>query len=69
MEVLIVGDDKLLTIDEVAEFLQLSKKAVRDLYRKKGLPVVRLGSNLIRFKQSDLDKFLNDRHVIYKVKE
>ena len=60
-----MADDKLLTIDEVAEFLQLSKVAVRNLYRKKGLPVVRLGSNLIRFKQSDLDNFLNERHVTY----
>ena len=69
MEVLIVEDGEYLTLEEVCTSLKLSKNAVRNLYRKKGLPVVRLGSNLIRFKQSDLDKFLNDRHVIYKVKE
>lgn len=59
-------EDKLITIDEVCVILQLKPQSVRNLYKKKGLPVVRLGSNLIRFKQSDIDNYIAGKYVTYK---
>jgi len=50
-------DDRLLTIEEVAEIFQLSRKAVRKLVNIRGLPCVRFG-NRLRFRPDALRSWL-----------
>ena len=55
----------LLTIGQVAEFLQISPA---NLTRKrkaweKSLPPLRLSSNIVRYRRSDVLKFLEQGHV------
>ncbi len=48
----------LLTVDETADYLNLTPQTVRRLHRDGVLPSVKLGGkskSRIRFKQSDLD--------------
>lgn len=59
------NDDEILTPKQLAEQLKVSESWVKDHAlgrRKPPLPVIRLGSKrgLIRFRQSDIQKFLRD---------
>ncbi|MEA1928447.1 MAG: helix-turn-helix domain-containing protein [Candidatus Auribacterota bacterium] len=48
-----------MTIDQVAEYLQLHKQVVYRHVRKKTIPVSRIGGTL-RFKKSVIDSWLVD---------
>ena len=48
---------KLLTTQEVANYLDCSTKHVSRLTRDQGLPCIRLG-HLLRYRQEDLEEFL-----------
>jgi len=54
----------LLTLDDVAKLLSVSKDWVRDhaTRRSPRLPVVRLGGKraVLRFRQEDVDEFINE---------
>jgi excisionase family DNA binding protein len=52
----------LLTIDEVAEILRLSKTSVYRLVERRELPFCRVGRSL-RFTRTDLDAYLGARRV------
>lgn len=56
---------RLLTLDEVARMLGVSKAWVRDhaTRRNPRIPVVRLGSAraLLRFRQQDIDRFITNQ--------
>jgi excisionase family DNA binding protein len=56
-------DDKLLTIKQVSEILQVHEQTVRDYIREGVLPCIRLGRKAIRVSHEDLDSFLNSRRV------
>ena len=53
--------EDLLTIEQVAEKLQLHKDTVRRYIREGKLPGVRISATVVRVKQSDLDKFIQEK--------
>lgn len=60
--------EKLLTVDELADFLQFKKQSIYNLVHSRKLPVVRVG-NKLRFKISDIEKYLNTEIKILEKKE
>ena len=50
---------EVMTIDQVAEYLQLHKQVVYRHVKKKTIPASRIGSTL-RFKKSIIDAWLTD---------
>jgi len=54
-------NDRLLTTREVAKFLGLSPETVLRRYRAGELPAIRLGSNVLRFRESELEAWLDAR--------
>ena len=55
--------DELLTIEQVAEKLQLHPDTIRRYIRERKLPGVRISATVVRVKQSDLDKFIQERYT------
>ncbi|MGH2493726.1 MAG: helix-turn-helix domain-containing protein [Ktedonobacteraceae bacterium] len=54
--------EELLTIEQVAERLQLHPDTIRRYIREKKLPSVRISGTVVRIKQSDLDKFIQKHY-------
>lgn len=54
---------ELVTTDEAAAYLKVSHDEVRDLRRRKRLAYVKLGYRTIRFRQQDLDAFVERNRV------
>ena len=50
---------ELLTVDEVAERLKLSKKSTYKLFHRPDFPIIRIGSKMF-VKESDLEEYLDD---------
>ncbi len=46
-------DNEYLTIEDVAKLLRVSKPTVRRAVQKQGLPALRLGERVWRFKRAD----------------
>ena len=55
--------DPLLTTRQVAEYLGLSLETVLRRYRAGDLPGYRLASNVLRFRESDVDAYLEARRA------
>ncbi|MGA7522601.1 MAG: helix-turn-helix domain-containing protein [Acidobacteriaceae bacterium] len=55
--------DFLLTVEEVAERLRVSKDWVWDHSSRKApyLPVIRMGDGALRYRSSRIDEFVNER--------
>lgn len=53
--------DEIMTIDEVARYLKVTKKTIYYLIYQKSLPTVKLGSRLLRFRKSDIDKWIESK--------
>lgn len=53
--------DRLLTTRQVAEYVGLSPETVLRRYRAGELRGIRLGSNVLRFRQSELEAWLEGR--------
>lgn len=51
--------DEIMTIEEVAKYLKVTKKTIYYLIYQKSLPTVKLGSRLLRFRKSDIDRWLD----------
>jgi excisionase family DNA binding protein len=51
-------EDEFLTVDEVAERLNVAEQSVRDMIDRRELRAVRVGVRWIRVRQSDLNAFL-----------
>ena len=56
-------EDDLLTIEQVAERLQLHPDTVRRYIREKKLAAIRLSSTNMRVRKSELDRFLKERET------
>ena len=57
------GDMKFLTVEDVAEMLQVTRTTIYNL-KKQGLPFIKLGKN-IRFDQDDvIDWVRSNRQVV-----
>ena len=50
--------EELLTYDEVKDRFKIAKVTLREWVRKGKLPVVYLGSRTVRFRPSDVHKFI-----------
>jgi len=48
-------DDKLLTKEELAKYLQVTTRTVTIWIKKRRLPHYRLGCRRVRFKRSEID--------------
>lgn len=55
------GGDNLLTAEQVAETLGYSRHTVYQLKREKKLRAVVLGDNSLRFRRSEVDRFIDER--------
>ncbi len=53
--------DRLLTADEVAALLSVSRRRVMDLMRTGALPSIRVSDRVVRFERQDVDAFLERR--------
>ena len=53
--------DRLLTTREIAAFLGLSPESVLRRYRRDELPGYRLASNVLRFRESEIEAWLQHR--------
>lgn len=58
-----MSDDDLLTIEQVAERLQLHPDTVRRYIREKKLTAIRLSNTNMRVRKSELDRFLRERET------
>ena len=61
--------DPLLTINQVAEICNVSRRSVQNWLYARELPAIRLGAKLIRIRQSALDEFLDHPYDAEQVKE
>jgi excisionase family DNA binding protein len=50
--------DKLLTVEQVADYLNVSKAQTYLLIRRTGFPLIELGPRLLRVRLSQLDAWL-----------
>lgn len=48
--------EKLLNLDEVCEYLNISEKELRLLVEKGKIPAYRLGGTILRFKKEQIDE-------------
>jgi excisionase family DNA binding protein len=51
-------NDILMTVEDVAGYLQVTTKCIYNMVADNRLPAVRLGRNLIRLRKSDVDAAL-----------
>lgn len=56
-------DDRLLTKTEVADYLRVTLESVRRYIKSGALPCVKLGNKWVRVRQSDLQKFIQERII------
>jgi excisionase family DNA binding protein len=55
------GDDRLLSPEQVAEWLSYSVHQVHRLKREKKLNGFMLGDNSLRFRRSEIERFIRER--------
>jgi len=49
--------EKLLTLEEVAQYLNLSKEAVKELVDKDVFPAYKIGGSFLRFKREQIENY------------
>lgn len=54
-------DDKLLTYDEVAAWLNLPRGTLSSLVHRNAIPYIRLGPRIVRFSRAALEAWLEER--------
>jgi excisionase family DNA binding protein len=59
--------NRLLTTRQVADLLGLSPETVLRRYRRGELPGFRLGSNVLRFRESELEAWVEERHGLVEI--
>jgi len=60
--------DKLLTVDEVAEYLRLNRETVLRKARKAQIPAIRMGYRSYRFYKGQIDEWLRGKAEAKNVK-
>lgn len=53
----------LLDTNQVAERLQLSKRVVYELVQDGNLPCIRVGKRVLRYREADIDQWLDERRI------
>jgi len=59
--------ESLLTISEVCQLLKVSKRTVQRWSKNGRLRPIRLSSRIIRFKKSDIERFLKSHDEIDRI--
>lgn len=54
--------DELLTVDEVAEWLAISKPTLWRMIRRGEIPVVKIAQRTIRIKLTDIEDYIEDHY-------
>lgn len=54
--------NELLTVEEVADYLNYAKASIYGLVHKKDLPYIKTGKKIL-FKKKDIDSWIEDRKV------
>jgi len=57
-----IAEKELLTRKDVAELFQVTKMTVIRLENDGKLPAIRLGAGSVRYRRSDIEKFIEDCH-------
>jgi excisionase family DNA binding protein len=57
------SSDRLLTVDELAAYLGLTRPALRQMIHRRQIPFIRLGERRIRFDLTDIDAWLAEQRV------
>lgn len=50
--------ERLLTVDDLADLLQFKRQSIYNLVHKGKIPFIKVG-NALRFKVSDIEKYIN----------
>lgn len=58
----VAGVEPLLTPEMVCTWLQVTRDLLYDLVQQKKIPYVRVGGRQLRFKKSDLERYLAENH-------
>jgi excisionase family DNA binding protein len=53
----------IMTPDEVAEFLRVSRRTINNLVATEAIPFVRIGRRVVRFKRQALTKWLREQNI------
>lgn len=61
--------DKLLTVDEAAKMLAISKPTLWRMIRAGELPVVKIAKRNTRIKQSDIEAYVSRHYITRKPNE
>lgn len=56
--------ERLMTVDEVAEYLRLNREVVLRKARKGEIPAVKVGSRSYRFYKEQIDEWLRSRSTM-----
>lgn len=54
-------NDRLLTVPDVAGYLNISRAQAYPTIRSRGFPLIELGPNMLRVRRQDLDRWLSER--------
>jgi len=58
--------DQLLTVDEAAEWLTVSKPTLWRMIRRGEIPVVKIAQRTIRIKLSDIEAYIDKNYTRWK---
>ncbi len=56
-------NSELLTVEQLAERLQVTPRTARELYRRGRIPGLKLGHRTLRFNLADVIEALNERRT------
>ena len=59
--------DRLMKIQEVAEYLNLSPKTIASMVYQKRIPHIKLSRRCLRFKKSDIDRWIAEKQVDHPI--
>jgi len=54
--------DELLTVDEAAEWLTISKPTLWRIIRRGEIPIVKIAQRTIRIKLTDIENYIEDHY-------
>ena len=61
-----MGQEKLLTVREVAIILNVSEKEIMDLAQSGVIPAYKVGGVFLRFKKEQVDEYRKNHHNLHK---
>jgi excisionase family DNA binding protein len=57
------GNREILTPDEAAEFLRVSRRTINHLIAAEAIPFVRIGNRVVRFRRQAVMKWLREENT------